>query len=107
MIPLEPDERVLFLSIPPAALVEEAAKGVPHGIVVVIGSRDQVYDARAQLAHLENVMVVPATPDNIPWQDGFFSCVVDVTGLANEDPLVAREVKRVLAEGGRMVSQTP
>ena len=103
MIPLEPDDRVLFLSIPPPRIAEQTAISVPRGIVVILADREQIYDTRARLAHLENVMVVPATPDEIPWQDGFFSRIVDALDLVNQDPQIAREVKRVLSEGGRIL----
>jgi hypothetical protein len=59
-----------------------------------------VYDARAASAHLDNVMVTPATPDEIPWQEAFFSWVIEARGGWILDAAGAREIARVLAPGG-------
>jgi len=100
----QPGDRVLFLSIPEIAVLERLSPQVEHGVVVCIGERDEVWEARKSAAHLDNVMFVPATPDEIPWQDGYFNLVVHHMPMPEESPLVAREIARVLAAGGTLTT---
>ena len=100
-IELDAGDRVLFLTIPEIGLIAEFAALLAAGIAVAIGPREQVYDARAACSHLDNVMIAPGTPDDIPWQDGFFSWLVDTRGGWSLDSLAARELFRVLAPSGR------
>jgi hypothetical protein len=99
-VSLELGDRVLFLSIPDLPLLMECAAAVPRGIVVAMGAREAVYAVRAACAHLENVMVTPATPDEIPWQESFFSWVIETSGGWTMEAIIAREIARVLAPGG-------
>ena len=57
--------------------------------------------ARA-LCDLENVMVVPGTPDELPWRDGFFTRIIDTVGNWPEAEKVRRELERVTS--GRTAS---
>ncbi len=99
---LQPGDRVLFLSIPDPATVRRVAARLPRGILVGIGTPEEVADARLAATDLDNVMFHAATPAEIPWQDGFFSVIVDSSGAPP-----ASEVTRVLALGGRIESQAP
>jgi hypothetical protein len=97
---LTPGDRVLFIGIPEPALLAEFAAVVTRGIVVAIGPPEQVWEARAACAHLENVMAAPGTADEIPWQENFFSWVVHTRPPGTLDALAAREIFRVLTPGG-------
>ena len=44
-------------------------------------------------------MFSPGSPDEIPWQDGFFNRVVEMGGVEYSS-LVCREIARVLTGGG-------
>jgi hypothetical protein len=72
------------------------AQQAERGIVVCLGPDDEVREARRLTRDLDNVMFVPAAPEEIPWQDGFFSLII----ADNPTP----EIRRVLAEAGRIVS---
>jgi len=92
-----PDDKVLFLGIPDPAVVREAASRLTRGILVAIGDAEQVRAARREFRDLTNVMFVPGTPDQIPWQDGFFTRVIDNReGDWSNPQRVAAELKRVV-----------
>jgi len=95
-------DRVLFLTIPDLAYLETLSKRLEQGMVVCLGDRQTIYEHRRAGAHLENVMFVAATPDEIPWQDGFFNWVSDEG--APDAVAVYREVLRVLAPGGAVIA---
>jgi hypothetical protein len=97
-------DRVLFLTIPDVAFLGALSKQLQQGIVVCLGEREAVYEHRRAGAHLDNVMFVAATPDEIPWQDGFFNWVSDEGAPAELG--VYREVLRVLAPGGALVARS-
>lgn len=97
---IRPDDRVLLLSIPEISLVLEIADRLEQGIVVGLGDAEQVCAARRPARDRVNVMFQPAGPDEIPWQDGFFSKVVDLKGAWQRPEETAQEVARVLAPGG-------
>ena len=94
---LRPDERVLFLGIPAPEVIQEAAARVTQGVIVAFGDSEKVREARRAARDLENVMFVPATPDEIPWPDGFFTRVVDLVGEWPSPERVHAEVQRVTA----------
>src|SRR5262245_55748149 len=76
-IEIRPNERILFLEISDIAVIIDFARRAPNGAVVGLGDADGVRGARRAAADLDNVMFVPATPDDIPWRDGFFTLVVE------------------------------
>ena len=97
---VQPNDRILLLSIPGVALVIELAERAEGGIVVALGGDEEVYAARRATRDHENIMFVPATAGEIPWQEGFFSKVVDFQGGTGQSALMVREIVRVLAPGG-------
>ena len=99
-VALEPGDRVLFLTIPEFVILARFSEQTPRGIVVALGTRDEVYEARAAVASHENVMIVPASLDEIPWRDAFFSWVIETRGGWTLDRACAREVVRVLIPEG-------
>jgi hypothetical protein len=101
-VALAPADRVLFLTIPAPHLIAEAAAALTAGMAAALGQRDAIYDARRAAAHLDNVMFTPAGPDEIPWQECFFSWVIDPTGGWTLDRTSAAEIHRVLSPGGHV-----
>jgi hypothetical protein len=97
---VRPDDRVLFLSIPAPEVVAEVAPKLSQGLLVGLGSADEVREARRHTAAIPNVMFVPAGPEEIPWQEHFFTVVVDLYGRWAEPQRVASEIARVLGPGG-------
>lgn len=96
---IRPDERILFLGVPDAAAVAALARAASAGAVVVMAEGEAVYQARRAFRDLDNVMVAPGTPDELPWGDGFFSRVIDTVGGWPDGAKVQREVERVTSHG--------
>ncbi len=92
---IRPDERLLVLGMLEADAVAALARVVTEGLLVVMAEGDAVYEARKAARDLDNVMVVPGTPDELPWRDGFFTRVVDTVGKWPDEEKVRREVQRV------------
>lgn len=101
-VALSGGDRVLFLTIPDPALAREFAAVLSSGLAAGIGEREGLYDIRRALAGVENAMFTPGSPDEIPWQECFFSWILDTTGGWRLDGAAAREIHRVLAPGGRV-----
>jgi ubiquinone/menaquinone biosynthesis C-methylase UbiE len=99
---LEPNDNVLFLGIPDPALAAGVAVRVESGSVVGLGSPDEVAAARRATVDLENVMFAPASPDEIPWIQGYFQKIVAFGAAWQRPEQAAREVARVLAPGGEV-----
>ena len=97
MIELKPDDRVLILTITGLAYLQDLASRVPDGLLVGIGSPDEVAAARRALASSENAMFNAASPEEIPWRDAYFTVVVS---SQPQSPLAEKEIRRVLAPGG-------
>jgi hypothetical protein len=97
MISLRPDDRVLILSIASPALLLELAGQLMDGLLVGIGTADEVYEARLALASAENVMFNITTPEEIPWREAYFSVVLATPPLS---PNAEQEIRRVLSPGG-------
>ena len=96
---LQPRDRVLLLD---GADAEAAARAVTEGTVVVLASGDALYELRRRLAAHENVMVTPGDRAQIPWQNAYFTLIVDPTGepptpeiLRVLDPLTGRILQRL------------
>ena len=68
---------------------------------MVLGSDEEVTQGRRKFADLDNVMFVAASAEEIPWQDGFFTQVLDPVGLWSESQKAAREIARVTASHDR------
>ncbi len=90
---LRPDDRVLLLWIPSPEEVELLASRLPQGLLVAMGTDDEVRAARRSCAHLENVMFTQGDAGEIPWRDAMFTTAV---GLDQTTP----ELRRVVEPGG-------
>ena len=97
---IQPNDRILLLSIPDAELVRELAARAAMGLVVALGEDDSVRAARGVHRELENVMFLPASVEDIPWQGGYFSLIVDFGG--ERGAAQQAEIARLLAPGGRV-----
>ena len=99
-IDVQPDDRFLLLSIHEPSLIVQLAARLPAGLIVGLGADEEVRAARRQTRDLDNVMLVPATPDDIPWQDRFFTKAVDLICRWERPAKAAGELARVLVKGG-------
>ena len=101
MIDVLPADRVLFLTLPAAGQIADVAARLCEGLVVGIGDDDAVHRVRRELRDAVNVMIVPSAEDSaLPWQDGFFTKVVELSTGWEDALKTARELARVLSPGG-------
>ena len=92
---------MLFLTPPEDAFLRALAARLSGGLLVVLGSDDETSQGRQQFADLDNVMFVAASAEDIPWQDGFFTQVLDPAGRWADSPKAAQEMARVRAPNDR------
>ena len=77
------------------SVLREIAVRLTRGILVGMGSDEEVRAARRSLADLDNCMFIQTPEDGvIPWRDGFFSRIVTAERTA--------ETERVLASAGNI-----
>ncbi|MBI3694697.1 MAG: class I SAM-dependent methyltransferase [Acidobacteria bacterium] len=99
LIEVWPHDRILDLGCGDGASTRRLARRAVHGLALGVDpSDDNVRQARRLSVEIENVMFVQGSPEEIPWQNDFFSVL-----LAREPATepAAREMFRVLAPGGR------
>jgi len=96
---LKPDDRVLILSLANREFLQELAATLAGGLLVGIGTPDDVYEARRALANADNVMFHPAEPEQIPWREAYFTVVIAPPTLS---PQAEKEIRRVLVPEGRL-----
>jgi hypothetical protein len=89
------DSRVLFISPPGDAELRSLAEKLRNGLIVVLGTPELVHQGRKLHSDLENVMFVPATAEDIPWQDAFFDQVLDPKAQWQSSLRAAAEILRV------------
>ncbi|MCP5117174.1 MAG: class I SAM-dependent methyltransferase [bacterium] len=97
---IRPDDRVLLTSIPDHAAVRLLAARLETGILVGLGTIEEVVEARRSARDHTNAMFQPGSAEEIPWQNEFFSVVVDARSEWNRPQVAVREIFRVLAPGG-------
>jgi len=97
-IEVQPDDRILLLSIADLSAVRSLVARAAQGLVVGLGTDEEVRAARKTLRDLETVMFV-LQPENgsIPWQESFFSRVI-----APQHTEASPEFLRVLVPGGTL-----
>lgn len=103
---LRADDRVLLLHIPLPEQTAAVARVLMKGVLVAIGSRPEVDRARATFAEFDNVMFVEADPTRIPWRDAYFTKIVVAPHLESLMRTASSEWNRVLAPGGKIVTET-
>ena len=107
MIEVHAGDRVLHLGCGDGAATRDFARRASSGLALGVDlSDDTVRLARRLSVEIENLMFITGSPEQVPWQEGFFSLVVA------EAPLVdwtraAREIFRVTAPGGRVWVASP
>ena len=100
LLKVRPGDRVLMISIADPGVVEAVAGLLTGGLLVGLGEDEEVRAARRSARDIENVMFVPAPPDDIPWQGSYFTKAVDIACRWRQPERFARELRRVLARGG-------
>ena len=99
------NDRILHLGFGDGAVTRKLARLAVNGVVLGVDVSDNlVWQARKLLADIENVMFVPGSPEEIPWQEDFFSAVLSTTPPWPDPPRAAREIHRVTAPGGRLLA---
>lgn len=106
-IDVQPNDRFLLLSIPEPSFLAELAALLPAGLIVGLGAGEEVREARREARDLDNVMLVPAAPDDIPWRDSFFTKAVDAAGRWPPSGKTSAELARVLAPGASVYLAGP
>ena len=99
------DDRVLLLAIPSKQELATLARILIRGIVVALGTTEEVAEAREQFSDFENVMLLDAGPDHIPWRATGFSKIVVAHQYKRILPHISDELQRVLAPGGEIIMQ--
>lgn len=92
---IEAGDRVLVVGL--ARREQLAAWAARCSLLVGVGGEDEVYAARRECAHLDNVMFVLGERGGIPWRDQYFTLILDTEG---GEPTA--QMLRVLAPGGRI-----
>lgn len=98
---IRPNDRILSLSIPDPETVRAISAQLERGGMVCLGGRDEVYAARRHLGNLPNVLFHVGPPEEIPFDDEYFTLIVDLKCEWSDPAQVAREIRRVLLAGGR------
>lgn len=91
-------DRVLVTSLPGAAFLPDLAARLAEAAIVVLASRESLYDARKECAAFAHVLIVEGARDEIPWADAWFDAILDPHP---ETP--TPEMLRVLKPGGRIL----
>jgi len=98
---IQPNERILLLSIPELDVLRSISAQLDHGGVFCLGGREEVYAARKEASQLNNVLFHPGPPEEIPFDDECFTLVIDFKCVWESPSQVAREIVRVLSSVGR------
>ncbi len=97
------DDRVLLLAIPAKQELAALARILIRGIVVALGTTEEVAEARPFFDDFENIMLLDAAPDKIPWHGAGFSKIVVPHQYERILPYLAQDLDRLLAPGGEVI----
>lgn len=97
------DDRVLLLAIPAEQELAALARILIRGSVVALGTADEVSAARSRFAEFDNIMLLDAPPDHVPWRAAAFTKIVVPHQYERILPYLARELDRLLAPGGEII----
>lgn len=100
---LRADDRVLLLAIPAKAELALLARVLSNGVLVAIGTREEVDTAREWMAEFDNTMFVEADPQQIPWRDAYFTKIVVPPQMEFAVRSAASELNRLLAPNGEII----
>ncbi len=93
------DDHVLLLAIPAEQELAALARILIRGSVMA----EEVAAARLRFAEFDNIMLLDAPPDAIPWHAAAFSKIVVPHQYERILPYLARELDRLLAPGGEII----
>jgi hypothetical protein len=99
------DDRVLLLAIPSRNELAGIARVLTSGVLVAVGTREEVDSARASMVEFENVMFIEARPDQIPWREAYFTKIIVPVHLEPVVEPAGAELRRLLAPGGVLLHQ--
>ena len=97
------DARVLDIGCGNGWTARMLAHRVPEGAFVGIDpSREMIFRARRCCEDLENALFVPASAEQIPWAEDYFTHVISIESAYywSGTNLAAKEIYRVTAYGG-------
>ena len=97
------DDRVLLLAIPAEQELAALARILIRGSVVALGTAEEVVAARPHFVEFDNIMLLDAPPDRIPWRAAAFTKIVVPHQYERILPYLASELDRLLAPGGEIV----
>jgi hypothetical protein len=97
------DDRVLLLAIPATRELAALARILIRGVVVALGTPEEIAAARGPLTEFDNVMFLDAGPDRVPWRGASFSKIVVPHQYERILPHIAGELHRLLAPGGEII----
>jgi hypothetical protein len=100
---LQPDDRVLCLTIPPLREAAAIGRTLSAGCLVALGTKEEVDEARRALSELDNLMFVESAGSSIPWRDAFFTKIVVPHEMKPLAATFGNELHRVLAPGGEII----
>jgi trans-aconitate 2-methyltransferase len=97
-----PEDRILHLGCGEGSVTRRLARLAHRGLAVGIDSSDDMVRlARRLSVAIENLMFVPGSAEEIPWQDEFFSKLLSFEPVTSR---AAREIFRVVSPGGRALA---
>jgi SAM-dependent methyltransferase len=100
MIDVQPGDRVLHLGCGDGAATRDFARRASL-VLGVDASDETVRHARRLAVEIDNLMFVTGSPEEVPWQQSFFTVVV------SDWPRAVREIFRVSAPGARVYIMSP
>ena len=97
------DDCVLLLAIPAEQELAALARILIRGSVVALGTADEVAAARSRFVEFDNVMLLDAPPDHVPWRADAFTKIIVPHQYERILPYLSRELDRLLAPGGEII----
>ena len=89
--------------MPPDAELVSVARILMRGVLVAIGSTDEVDRARQRMSGFDNSMFLDASPVSVPWRDAYFTKIVVPPELSTLSHQLAPEIARLLAPDGQVI----
>lgn len=70
---------------------------------MALGTKEEVAETRPFFADFDNVMLLDAPPDKVPWRAAAFSKIVVPHQYERILPYLTQELDRLLAPGGEIL----